>query len=65
VPGLGTLYGWGGATTHLMDLQNADLIVIQGSNFAENHPIGFRFVTKAKERGATVVHVVVTYITPW
>src|ERR1700690_855617 len=40
-----------------MDLVNSDLIVIQGSNFAENHPVGFRFVTQAKERGATVVHV--------
>ncbi|HMD02184.1 MAG TPA: molybdopterin-dependent oxidoreductase, partial [Candidatus Baltobacteraceae bacterium] len=57
MPGLGTLYGRGGATTFLMDLQFADLIIIQGSNFAENHPVGFRFVTKAKERGATVVHV--------
>jgi len=57
VPGLGTLYGRGGATTFLMDLQHADLIIIQGSNFAENHPVGFRFVTKAKERGAKVVHV--------
>jgi formate dehydrogenase major subunit len=41
----------------LMDLPNSDLIIIQGSNFAENHPVGFRFVTQAKERGATVVHV--------
>jgi formate dehydrogenase major subunit len=57
VPGLGTLYGLGGATTHLMDLQHSDLIVIQGSNFAENHPIGFRFAMMAKERGATIVHV--------
>jgi len=48
VPGLGTLYGRGGATTFLMDLQHSDLILIQGSNFAENHPVGFRFVTKAK-----------------
>jgi formate dehydrogenase major subunit len=40
-----------------MDLEYADLIIIQGSNFAENHPVGFRFVTKAKERGAVVVHV--------
>lgn len=57
MPGLGTLYGLGGATTHLMDLQHSDLIVIQGSNFAENHPIGFRFVMMAKERGATIVHI--------
>ncbi len=57
MPGLGTLYGRGGATTFLMDLVNSDLIIIQGSNFAENHPVGFRFVTEAKNRGATVVHV--------
>lgn len=57
MPGLGTLYGRGGATTFLMDLQFSDLIVIQGSNFAENHPVGFRFVTKAKERGAKVIHI--------
>jgi formate dehydrogenase major subunit len=57
VPGLGTLFGRGGATTFLMDLVNSDLIIIQGSNFAENHPVGFRFVTEAKNRGATVVHV--------
>ncbi len=40
-----------------MDLEHADLIIIQGSNFAENHPVGFRFVTKAKERGAKVIHI--------
>ena len=57
MPGLGTLYGRGGATTFLMDLQHSDLILIQGSNFAENHPVGFRFVTKAKERGAKVIHI--------
>jgi formate dehydrogenase major subunit len=57
VPGLGTLWGRGGATMQLMDLQFSDLIIIQGSNFAENHPVGFRFVTKARERGATIVHV--------
>ena len=57
MPGLGTLYGRGGATTFLMDLEHADLILIQGSNFAENHPVGFRFVTKAKERGAKVIHI--------
>jgi formate dehydrogenase major subunit len=38
-------------------LQNADCIVIQGSNMAECHPVGFRWVMKAKERGATIVHV--------
>src|SRR5215212_341146 len=28
-----------------------------GSNMAENHPVGFRFVMKAKTRGATIIHV--------
>src|SRR3954447_25072333 len=27
-----------------------------GSNMAENHPIAFRFVMEAKQRGATVIH---------
>src|SRR4051812_10875425 len=41
----------------LWSLANADCIVIIGSNMAENHPVGFRFVTQAKQRGATVIHV--------
>ena len=28
-----------------------------GSIMAENHPIAFRFVVEAKQRGATIVHV--------
>jgi formate dehydrogenase major subunit len=36
---------------------NADCIVIQGSNMAECHPVGFRFVMEARERGATIIHV--------
>src|SRR5215831_1937273 len=57
VPSLGTSFGRGGATTFQQDLQNADCIVIQGSNMAECHPVGFRWVMKAKERGATIIHV--------
>ena len=57
MPGLGTSFGRGGATVWLPDLVNADCILIEGSNFAENHPVGFRFVMEAKERGATIIHV--------
>src|SRR5256714_15067514 len=39
------------------DLQNSDCIVIEGSNRAECHPVGFQWVVEAKERGATVIHV--------
>jgi len=57
VPGLGTSFGRGGATTAQQDLANADAILIMGSSMAENHPIAFRFVVAARERGATVIHV--------
>jgi len=57
VPGLGTSFGRGGATTALQDLKNADAILIIGSSMAENHPVGFRWVIDARERGATVIHV--------
>ncbi|MFB4319546.1 formate dehydrogenase [Actinomadura sp. 21ATH] len=57
VAGLGTSFGRGGATTFMQDLQHSDCIVIQGSNFAEAHPVGFQWVMEAKARGATVIHV--------
>ncbi len=57
MPGLGARLGRGGATTFLQDLAQSDCVVIMGANMAENHPVGFRFVVKAKERGATVIHV--------
>jgi formate dehydrogenase major subunit len=38
-------------------MANADCIIIQGSNMAEAHPVGFQWVMEAKERGAKVIHV--------
>ncbi|MBV8206404.1 MAG: molybdopterin-dependent oxidoreductase, partial [Acidobacteria bacterium] len=57
MPGLGTSFGRGGATTAQQDLANADAILIMGSSMAENHPVGFQWVMEARERGATVIHV--------
>jgi formate dehydrogenase major subunit len=57
VPGLGTSFGRGGATTFQQDLQNSDCIVIMGSNMAEAHPVGFQWVVEAKEKGAKVFHI--------
>ena len=57
MPGLGTSFGRGGATTFQQDLQNADVITIMGSNMAENHPVGFQWVIEARDRGARVFHV--------
>src|SRR5699024_2255098 len=57
VPGLGTSFGRGGATGYLQDLENADCIIIQGSNMAECHPVGFQWVMEAKRKGAKLIHV--------
>ncbi|TFV74852.1 formate dehydrogenase [Blastococcus sp. CT_GayMR19] len=57
MPGLGASFGRGGATNTQQDLANADCIVIEGSNMAECHPVGFQWVTEAKARGAKVIHI--------
>src|SRR4030042_6096725 len=44
-------------TNHWTDIGNADVVLIMGSNAAENHPISFHWVTKAMEKGATLIHV--------
>src|SRR5580693_7347263 len=38
-------------------MATADCIVIQGSNMAECHPVGFQWVEEARARGARVIHV--------
>ena len=50
MPGLGTSFGRGGATTAPQDLANADAILIMGSSMAENHPVGFQWVIEAREK---------------
>jgi formate dehydrogenase major subunit len=57
VPGLGASFGRGAATGYQQDLANSDCVLIMGSNMAEAHPVGFRWPMKAKERGATLIHV--------
>jgi formate dehydrogenase major subunit len=36
---------------------HSDVIVIEGSNMAECHPVAFKWVMKARENGATLIHV--------
>jgi formate dehydrogenase major subunit len=57
VPGLGTSFGRGGATTAQQDLQYSDAILIMGSSMAENHPVGFQWVMEARKNGAKIIHV--------
>jgi formate dehydrogenase major subunit len=44
-------------TNHWIDIKHADVILIMGSNAAENHPISFKWVTEAQEKGATLISV--------
>src|SRR3989440_2447916 len=44
-------------TNHWRDLKNADLILINGANPAEAHPVGFQWFMRAKlDRGAKLIH---------
>ena len=57
MPGLGASFGRGAATNSQQDMANSDCILFMGSNMAEAHPVGFRWPMKAKEKGATLIHV--------
>jgi formate dehydrogenase-N alpha subunit len=44
-------------TNHWTDLKNADVLMIIGSNAAENHPISFRWVREAMRNGGKLISV--------
>ncbi len=44
-------------TNHWIDIKNSDCILIMGANPAENHPISFKWILKAMENGALLIHV--------
>jgi formate dehydrogenase major subunit len=44
-------------TNHYIDFRNSDVILNMGSNVAENHPVSFKWVQAAKNKGATFIHV--------
>ncbi len=44
-------------TNHFNDLANADVVFIVGCNPAENHPMSFKWITKAQEKGGKVIVV--------
>jgi len=57
VAGLAETFGRGAMTNHWIDIANSDAILIIGSNMAENHPCGFRWVIEAMDRGAKMICV--------
>ncbi len=44
-------------TNHWADLQNAKVFLIEGSNAAENHVMAMKWIRKAQEKGAKIIHV--------
>jgi len=44
-------------TNHWIDVKNADVILVMGSNPASNHPISMKWVMKAREHGAKLIVV--------
>jgi len=50
-------FGRGAMTNHWIDIKNSNCIMIIGSNAAENHPLAFKWVIKAMEKGAKLISV--------
>ncbi len=44
-------------TNHWVDIKNADVILVMGSNPAENHPISMKWVMRARGKGAKLIVV--------
>jgi formate dehydrogenase major subunit len=57
VVGLATVFGAGGGTSSYEEVENADLILLWGSNARDAHPIFFHHVLKAVHRGARLIVV--------
>jgi formate dehydrogenase major subunit len=55
VASLAATFGRGAMTNHWIDMKNADVVMICGSNAVENHPIAARWIAKAKEKGAVIL----------
>src|SRR4030042_1943063 len=39
------------------DIKNADVVLLMGSNAAENHPMGFKFIMQSKAAGGKLINV--------
>ncbi len=44
-------------TNHWIDIRNADVILVMGSNPASNHPISMKWIMKAQEQGGKLIVV--------
>lgn len=49
-------FGLGAMTTNVVDVQHADVVMSTG-DWAATHPVSYKWALKARERGATIIHV--------
>ncbi|MCW3992838.1 MAG: molybdopterin-dependent oxidoreductase, partial [Candidatus Bathyarchaeota archaeon] len=57
VVGLGQAFGSGAMTNSIEELEDADCILVTGSNTTEQHPLVARYMMRAKEKGAKLIVV--------
>jgi len=50
-------FGRGPMSNSWIDLRNSDCVMVVGSNAAETFPVAFKWIIKAKEKGAKLIHV--------
>src|SRR5688572_28759790 len=50
-------FGRGAMTNHWADIQHCKSILVEGSNVAENHVMAMKWIRKAQENGAVMIHV--------
>ncbi len=55
VLGLGASFGSGAMTNSIEELENADCILITGSNTTEQHPLVARYIMRAEQNGAKLI----------
>ena len=44
-------------TNHWIDVKNSDVVLIMGANSAENHPVAFRWILRARDNGGKIICV--------
>lgn len=54
---MGSSFGFGASTNHYKDFKNARVILVEGNNPAENHPMGMKWILEAKALGAKLIVV--------
>jgi formate dehydrogenase-N alpha subunit len=53
----GESVGRGPMSNHWIDLAHSNCVMIIGGNMAESFPVAFKWVGRARENGATIIHV--------